>query len=219
MTEQTQGQDGKPAGMPPLLKLVLEIGPLVLFFVAFQYFKGDGDIAGTTQALLAATGVLMVALVISNGVTYWLTRALSKMTVMVTIIALVMGGLTLAIGDVTFIKMRPTLVSGMFAAVLGFGLWRGRSYLKLVMEELLPMQDEGWMKLTRNFALFFLGMAILNEFVWRTQSDETWVWVKTFVYAPLNVAFTLSQIPIMSRYELKEGAGAEAESADGSERS
>lgn len=197
--------------MSPLLKLVLEIGPLIAFFVIFNQAKEAGPEADAAQidALIWATGGFMIALGLSTAITYALTRTISRMAVITTVIVLVMGALTIWLHDEVFIKMKPTIINGLFAAVLGVGLWQGRSYLKTVIGELLPMTDEGWMKLTRNWALFFLAMAVLNEIVWRGFSTETWVDIKTFGYLPLTLIFTFSQTGLIAKHAIEEeGAGA-----------
>ena len=193
--------------MTPLLKLALEIGPLAVFFIAFSRFKTDGGAdPAQIDALIWATGAFMIALAVSNAITYALTRTISKMTAVTTVIVLAMGALTIWLRDGVFIQMKPTIVNGLFAVVLGVGLLQGRSYLKTVMGELLPMRDEGWTKLTINWAVFFATMAVLNEVVWRTMSVDDWVWVKTFIYLPLTLIFTLSQTPLMARYAIEEEA-------------
>lgn len=191
--------------MHPLLKVLLEIGPLAVFFIAFSQFKAEGaDDPAQIDALIWATGAFMAALAVSTAVNYALTKKISRMTAITFAIVLVMGALTIWLRDDVFIKMKPTLVNGLFAVLLGFGLLQGQSYLKLVMGELLPMQDEGWMKLTRNWALFFIVMAVLNELIWRTQTTENWVWAKSFLYLPLTIVFTLSQTPLMARFAIEE---------------
>lgn len=190
--------------MTPLLKIVLEIGPLAVFFIAFSQFKSDVETdPAQIDALIWATGAFMAALAISTAITYALTRKISKMTAITFVIVLGMGALTIWLRDDVFIKMKPTLVNAFFAALLGFGLLMGQSYLKVVMGELLPLRDEGWMKLTVNWALFFLAMAILNEVVWRSTSTDNWVWAKTFLYLPLTLLFTFSQTPLMARYAIE----------------
>lgn len=208
--------------MSPLLKLLLELGPLAVFFITFNMFSTD---AGGAQidALIWATGAFMIALTAAAAVSYALTRSISKMTALTTVIVLVMGGLTIWLRDEVFIKMKPTMIYTLFAVLLGYGLWRGESYLKLVMGEMLPLRQEGWMKLTRNWALCFLALAVANEIVWRSMDTDSWVWVKTFVYLPAVLIFAFSQTPLMARYaiddeaEKKEAADAgapEAEAAD-----
>ncbi len=192
------------AAMPPFLKLALELGPLVAFFVLFNQFQHLGDV----DALIYATVGFIAALLLSLAVTYAMTREVSRMAMVTTVVVLVTGGLTVWLRDDVFIKMKPTLINGLFALVLGFGLWRGRSYLKLLIGELLPITDEGWLKLTRNWALFFAAMAVLNEIVWRSFSTETWVDVKTFGYLPITLAFTLSQGGLIAKHSVEEDAEA-----------
>lgn len=102
--------------------------------------------------------------------------------------------------DETFIKIKPTLVYLLFAALLGFGLMRGRSYLKNLMGQMLPMDDAGWLVLTRRWAVFFLFLAALNELVWRTQSTDIWVNFKVFGFVPLTFLFMLAQMPLLQRH-------------------
>lgn len=188
------------AKLPPLLKLLLEVGPLAAFFIAFQIAKGDNP----TDGLYVAAGVFLVAVMISNAINFALTKSLSRLTVANTVIVGATVGLTYYFDDVTFFKMKPTIVQLGIAAALFIGLARGESYLKFIFEDMTPLDDEGWRKLTRNFAIFFLLMAVLNETIWRTQSEEFWATAKAWLYLPLTLAFTLSQTPIMMRHELKD---------------
>lgn len=194
--------------MSPLLKIVLEIGPLAAFFIAYNRLA---DSMGDLDGLIWATGAFMAALLISMAITYALTRTLSRMALVTSVIVLTMGALTIWLHDDVFIKMKPTIVNVFFAFALGFGLLRGQSYLKYLMGEFMPLTDEGWMKLTRNWALFFVAMAVLNELIWRTQTTEMWVDLKTFAYLPLTLAFTISQAPLMSRHTPSEEDAAAAE--------
>ncbi|MEL6317185.1 MAG: septation protein IspZ, partial [Pseudomonadota bacterium] len=182
--------------MSPLLKLALEIGPLAVFFIVFTQTKELGEV----RSLLLATGGFLAAFLAANAVIYAMTRTISRLAAFTGAIVLAMGVLTYFLDDATFIKMRPSLVNGAFALVLGFGLWRGRSYLQLLMGELLSLLEVGWMKLTRNWALYFAFMAVLNEVVWRSVDTETWVQAKTFLYFPLTLIFTISQTPLLLRY-------------------
>lgn len=193
--------------MNPLLKLVLEMGPLAVFFIAFTMLKTEGGGGTQIDALIGATIAFMIALAIATAIIYALTRSISKITVVTFVIVVVMGGLTIWLRDETFIQYRPTVVNGLLAAVLAFGLAQGESYLKLVLGEILPMEDEGWRKVTQNWMLFFAGMATLNVAVVETQTIETWVWVKTFVYLPITLVFAFSQTPLMARYAIEDGEG------------
>ena len=115
-------------------------------------------------------------------------------------IILIFGGLTIYFDNVIFIKMKPTIIYLLFGGILGFGLIKGQSYLRLVMQEMLPLQDEGWMLLTRRFALFFFGLALLNEAIWRSFSTEIWVYFKTFGLTAALFAFLLMQGRLLSNF-------------------
>jgi len=121
------------------------------------------------------------------------------------IVVAVFGGLTLWLQDETFIKMKPTIVNIIFAVILGFGVAKGRSYLKYLMGSTMPLDDEGWMIFTRRWVVFFLCMAVLNELIWRTQTTEDWVTFKTFGSLPLTFAFLAFQWPLLKRHMVEEG--------------
>jgi len=209
----------KPAERP-LLKLVLDLGPLLVFFGSFQYARrlldhpsvygllepilGEKALAGHSGPIFVATAAFMVAIAVALVLSWWLLRHLPRMSIMPAVVVAVFGGLTLWLQDDTFLKMKPTILYCTFAAILGFGLLRGRSYLKYLMDSAMALDDEGWMKFTRRWAVFFLGMAVLNEAVWRTQSTETWVTFKTFGALPLTFAFVISQLPLLKRHAVEE---------------
>jgi intracellular septation protein len=190
--------------MNPWLKLALEIGPLAVFFGAFQWFKGAPvELFGMRyEGVVMATLFFVPAILASLALSWRLTRTLPRMAVVTAIVVVVFGGLTLALNDETFIKMKPTIVNGLFALGLGVGLAQGRSYLKYLMGDALPLSDEGWMIFTRRWALFFLFLAALNEAIWRTMSTEFWVSFKTFGNLPLTLAFMASQWPMLRRHGL-----------------
>jgi len=207
----------------PILKLALEIGPIAVFFLAFQYgerliawppahgllepLTGTAVLAGKSGPMFVATAAFMVAIALSLGVSWAMTRSLPRMAVVTALVVAVFGGLTFALRDETFIKMKPTVVNGIFALILGFGLLQGRSYLKYLMGENLPMTDEGWMIFTRRWCLFFVFLALLNELVWRTQSDAFWVSFKTFGNLPLTFGFMIAQYPLLRRHIITPGPG------------
>ncbi len=197
--------------MNPWLKMALEIGPLVVFFGAFQYFKDDPVLVGGVEysGVVAATALFIPAILFSLGVSYGLEKKLPRMATVTAIVVVVFGGLTLFLNDDVFIKMKPTIVNALFAGGLMFGLAQGRSYLKYLMGEVLPLADEGWMIFTRRWVGFFLVLAVLNEVIWRTQTTEFWVAFKTFGNAPLTFAFMAAQYPLLKRYALEDGDGAE----------
>jgi intracellular septation protein len=178
----------------PFLKLALEIGPLVVFFIVNQ-----------RAGIFAATGLFMAAVIVSLAVSYVLTRHLPVMPMVSAVVVLVFGGLTLFLQDELFIKLKPTIVNSMFGAVLLGGLALGKPLLPLVLDSVFRLTPEGWRKLTFRWAIFFFVLAALNEIVWRTQTTDFWVNFKVFAIMPLTLAFALAQTPLILRHEAKDG--------------
>lgn len=198
----------------PLLKLALEVGPIGVFFLAYRLAPGVEGLPAAErqlQQILFATAVFVPIILASLALSWALTRHLPRMAVITAVVVTVFGGLTLVLRDDTFVKMKPTILYGLFAGILGYGLLRGRSYLKYLMDEIIPMRDEGWMKFTRRFVVFYLALAVLNEIVWRGFGTDAWVDFRTFVLPIANIGFVLAQAPLFSRYALASGADAEAE--------
>jgi len=186
----------------PILKLALELGPVVLFFVMFGRLK-DRTFAfgGAEYSGFIVTTAAFILLIIATSALLWaLTGKLSRMQMMTLVLVVVMGGLSVWLNDERFIKMKPTLLYLAFGGVLGFGLLRGQSYLRLVMDEALPMQPEGWMILTRRLTAFFFALAVANEAVWRLMSTEAWVNFKTFGLTAALFAFFMTQGKLFERY-------------------
>lgn len=193
----------------PILKLVLELGPVVLFFVMFGRLKDQTfTIAGTPYSGFIVTTAAFVLLIMATTALLWkLTGKLSRMQLLTLVLVAVMGGLSVWLNDERFIKMKPTLLYLAFGGVLAVGLWRGQSYLSLVMDEALPMKPEGWMILTRRLTAFFFGLAVANEAVWRLMSTEAWVNFKTFGLTAALFAFFMTQGRLLETYAVKdEGA-------------
>ena len=190
----------------PIVKLVIELVPIVVFFVAYGRMKGETfHVAGHDyNAFILLTAAFIPMMLVSTGLLWWLTGRLSKMQIATLVLVVVMGGLSVWFNDERFFKMKPTIIYLLFGGALGVGLLQGKSYLKLVIEEVLPMKDEGWMILTRRICLFFFGLAIANEIVWRTLSTEAWVTFKTFVLTAALFAFFISQGKLMERYAIGE---------------
>jgi intracellular septation protein len=195
----------------PWLKLVLEIGPLILFFVAnsrpalFAPFVAPwlpaALLVGERAGIFVATGVFMVAILAALVVSYWLTRHLPVMAIVSAVIVVVFGGLTLVLQDETFIKMKPTIIYLLFGATLAGGLVMGKPLLLIVFDQVFHLTDEGWRKLTVRWAAFFFVLAVLNELVWRTQSTDFWVSFKLFGFVPLTFLFAALQLPLLKKYE------------------
>ncbi len=188
----------------PVLKLVIELGPIVLFFLGYSRLKGQFfTFAGVKyDGFIVVTAAFIPLMVLSSALLWWLTGRLSKMQIATLVLVVVFGGLSVWFNDEAFFKMKPTVIYLLFAGVLGFGLMRGKSYLRWVMEEMVPMADEGWMILTRRVAWFFLALAVANEIVWRTMSTSDWVTFKTFVLTIALFAFFMGQGRLMARYAL-----------------
>jgi len=200
----------RPNQLPPLLKLALELGPLVLFFLANAYADRFG--VPSERRLFAATGLFIAATLVALGLHYALVRRLPIMPLVSGVVVVVFGGLTLLLNYELFIKLKPTIVNTLFGLVLLGGLAFGRPLLALVLGSMLSLTEEGWRKLTFRWGLFFLGLAVLNEIVWRTQDTDFWVGFKVFGIMPLTVLFALAQTPLLMRHEAK-GEGEAAPSA------
>ena len=188
--------------LPPLLKLVLEMGPLVLFFLGNAYAERFGVVPD--QKLFVATGLFVTATVVALAIHYALVRRLPIMPLVSGVVVVVFGGLTLLLQDKTFIMVKPTIVNTLFGAVLLGGLAFGKSLLSVVLDSMFALTEEGWRKLTFRWGLFFLALAVLNEVVWRTQTEDFWVNFKVFGIMPLTVVFALAQTPLLTRYERKD---------------
>src|SRR6266699_3011324 len=174
----------------PLLKLGLDLGPLVLFFVA-----------NSRWGIFAATATFMAAAIVAFAVSYGLTRRVPLMALMSTLVVVVFGGLTLVLHDALFIKLKPTIIYTLFGAILLGGLAAGRPLLAVVFDQVFHLTEEGWRKLTLRWALFFLVLAVLNEIVWRTQSTDTWVSFKVFGVMPLTFIFAAFQYPLLMKHD------------------
>jgi intracellular septation protein len=190
----------------PVLKQVLELGPPLLFFVAYLRMRDETyTVLGTEYSGFIAAAALFVPILLASMAALWfLTGRLSRMQVFTVVMVILFGGLTVWFNDEKFFKIKTTLVYGMFAGILGIGLLQGRSYLAWMMAEFLPMENEGWMKLTRRLAAFFALLAVANEVVWRTMSDDAWVKIETFGFPILLFLFLWSQILLLQKYFLGE---------------
>ena len=190
----------------PMLKSALELGPIVLFFAGYLLLRDKVFQIGGTEydGFIVVTAAFIPLMAISTFLLWKLTGHLSRMQIATLVLVTVFGGLSVWLNDDRFFKMKPTMIYLLFGGVLGFGLLRGQSYLKYVMDEVLPLQDEGWMILTRRLTGFFLGLAVLNEVIWRTQSTDTWVYFKTFGLTAAIFVFFMTQGSVFTKYGIEE---------------
>ena len=195
----------------PVLKLALDLGPLLLFFFAnakpalFEPWIAplipDAVATGERAGIFVATAVFMVAIVAALAISYALTRRLPMMAMVSAVIVVVFGGATLFFQNETFIKLKPTIIYLLFAGTLFGGLIFRKPLLAMVFDQMFHLTEEGWRKLTMSWALFFLALAVLNEIVWRTQSTDTWVTFKVFGVMPLTFIFAALQYPLLMKYD------------------
>jgi intracellular septation protein len=199
----------------PLLKLVLEMGPLVLFFLAnskpalFHGLIGPFLPEGITPektAVLTSTGVLMAAVLAALVASWVLTRHLPVMPVVTAVAVLVFGSLTFLFQDRMFIQIKPTIVNALFGAVLLGALAAGKLLLPIVFDSVLHLDEDGWRQLTVRWGLFFFVLAGLNEAVRLTQSWDFWTAFKSFGIMPLTLVFAIAQTPLILKHEIKPEA-------------
>lgn len=176
-----------------LLKLLLEVGPLGVFFLTNSY-----------RGILWGTGAFMVVTVIALIASRVLFGRIPRMPLISGFFVVVFGGLTLALNDEMFIKMKPTIVNTLFATILFGGLFAGQSLLKYLFGEVFRLREPGWRVLTFRWACFFVLLAILNEIVWRNFSTDFWISFKLWGILPLTMVFAASQLPLLERYKNSE---------------
>lgn len=187
MTEQPAKRE-----INPLLKFALEMGPLVVFFVM-----------NSRAGIYVGTGAFMAATVIALAVSYIMVRTIPIMPLVTAAFVLLFGGLTLWLADDLFIKLKPTIINLMFAAILFFGIMTGRLFIKLVLEGAFNLTERGWRLITWAWIGFFIFLAALNEVVWRNSSTDFWVSFKVFGVMPLTILFSFAMIPVIMRHTVQ----------------
>ena len=186
----------------PWVKTVLEMGPVILFFIFYSKLKNNEYVllGETYEGFIVATALFIPVLLIATAILYFLTGKLSKMQVFTAVLVVVFGGLGIWFNDEKFFKMKPTMIYLLFGGILGFGLFKGQSYLQVVMDGALPMSRDGWMILTKRFMYFFFGLALANEIIWRSLSTDIWVNFKTFGLPLAMFVFFITQAKVISKY-------------------
>lgn len=178
--------------MNPLLKLAVDLGPLVVFFLGNSYF-----------GIYIATGMFMVATLISLAISYAIEKKLSPMPIVTGVVVTVFGGLTIWLADDLFIKLKPTIVNSIFAGILVAGLLSGRLFLKFLLDSALQMNDDAWKTFTYRWVGFFVFLAVLNEVIWRNFSTDFWVGFKLWGVFPITVLFAIAQTPFLIKHQIK----------------
>jgi intracellular septation protein A len=206
--ERDPAADPKRQEINPLLKLTLELGPLLVFFFANSRGEWIAEklpaLASLGGPIFIATALFMVATGVALLASWLLTRTLPIMPLVSGIVVFVFGALTLFLQNETFIKMKPTIVNALFAAVLLGGLAFGKSLLGYVFDSAFKLDAGGWRKLTLRWGLFFIFLAVANEVVWRTFSTDTWVAFKVWGIMPITIIFTMSQMPLIMRHTVDD---------------
>src|SRR5262245_48965819 len=190
MTEKPQTSHEPELSPRQLAKLLLETGPLIVFFVVNSY-----------RGIFWGTAAFMLATVVALAASQRLMGRIPVMPLVSGVFVLVFGGLTLLLQDELFIKMKPTIVNALFAAILLGGLAFGQAFMKVLFGEIFHLTEEGWRVLTIRWALFFIGLALLNEVIWRSFTTEFWISFKIWGVMPITMLFAVAQIGVIKRYE------------------
>ena len=178
----------------PIIKFLTDFGPLVIFFTI--YFKGEND-------LKVAIPPFIIATLIALAVVYLSEKRIPMVPLLSGLLITLFGGLTIYFDNKIFFYMKPTIINLLFAAVLFFGKYfTQKPLLKIFFQNTLNLEDEGWKKLNYRWISFFLLIAILNEIVWRTQSEAFWVNFKVWGLLPISFLFAASQYPLINKYKL-----------------
>ena len=180
--------------MNSFIKLFIDIGPLAVFFI---YYKVSGD-------LIEAILPLMLATIISVVISYILEKRIPIMPTLGAGIVVIFGGLTIIFDNKIFIFMKPTIINIIFAAILYGGIILKKPLLKYLLGSALKLEEQGWTTLTQRWAAFFIALAVLNEIVWRTMSEEFWVSFKVFGILPITFIFTMTQFPLIKKYQVED---------------
>jgi|TARA_R110002096_G_scaffold436096_2_gene667427 intracellular septation protein len=187
--------------MNQIIKLFIEIGPVIVFITANSYYSDESGVGGA----IPATKIFIVAMIISMICSKIFLKKITAMLWASSVLVGLFGGLAIYFDNEIFIKLKPTILYGLFSILLLGGVLTGRAFIRNVLEAgFPPMEDIAWMKMSRNWGLYFLGCALLNEYIWRNYSFEDWLWAKLWVFIPLSFVFAMAQMPIITKHLLEE---------------
>lgn len=214
MTETTPAKKQKSGW----LNLLVDYGPVLVFFLVYRQFSppsGQHDALAEVVAVVKSTGAFMVAAIVALGVSRWKLGHVSPMLWLSTVLIVGFGGLTILLRDPIWIQVKPTAIYILFGVVLLVGVARGKAYLKYLLEAAFEgLNEAGWLKLSRNWGLFFLFLAVLNEVLRHYYNVEkgnfgTWISLKLWLFMPLSFLFTFTQLPMLLRHGLMQEAESE----------
>jgi intracellular septation protein len=187
---------------PAWLPFVLDFGPLLVFFVTFRFARNDGALGDTTGAI-AGTAAFMIAILLALGISYWKLKKISPMLWLSAILVVGFGALTLYFHDQRFIQIKPTIIYIFFAVMLLGGWMRNKALLKILLQSAYDgLDDDGWLKLSRNWGVFFIALAAMNEVTRAMFSFNSWLTIKVWGVTGLSLMFVISQMPMLMRHGL-----------------
>ncbi len=178
------------------IKFLYDYLPLIVFFICYKF-------APTPNPLITATIFMVITTLIALVISYILTRTIPMVALASGLMLSIFGGLTIFLRDDTFIKMKPTIINLLFAAVLFYGYFYKKAFLSYLLGEQIKMDEKAWLTLSMRWAMFFIFLAALNEVIWRNFPTDFWVQFKVFGMMPISMIFTISQVPFMMR-EMKK---------------
>ena len=203
-TETPDTHEPKSKPKSGWLNVAIDYGPLIVFLVTFYLFRPDGeDSVGTLLAIVKSTGAFIVAAIAAVIASKVILGHVSKMLMLSTVLIVGFGGLTILLRDPFYVQVKPTVLYAFFGVVLLAGWLKGKAFLQWLLEAAFEgLSQEGWLKLSRNWGLFFLFLAVLNEALRMSLSFESWLWAKLWVFMGLSLAFTFTQIPMLLKHGL-----------------
>lgn len=187
--------------MNQIIKMLIELGPIVVFFYANSQYADESGLGG----IIPATKIFMVAMAISMVLSKVILKKITSMLWISAALVGVFGGLTIYFNNEIFIKLKPTILYSMFAIILLGGYAVGKPFIKNLMEAgFPPLEEIAWMKMSRNWGFYFIGCAILNEYIWRNYSNADWLWSKIWIFMPLSFVFAMAQMPLIMKHQIEE---------------